>query len=190
MHARRPMKNLLRPLARAARVFRQNPAFAISALCILTLGIGANTAIFSVVNAVLLHPLPFADSDSIVSIYHVPPAVAFPGLKSFSVSLANYLDWRKQNDVFESMSAFGPRALQLRGGNRPHAFIATISDSGFFEVLRAKPAIGRVFREAECQPGHDGVIVLSDAFARSQFGSPANAFAKQLDLDGRKYRVI
>src|SRR3954463_8941550 len=156
------MKDIFLELLHAIRIIRKKPGFAISALTILSLGIGANTAIFSVVNAVLLRPLPFSDSDSIVTIYHVPPATAFPGLKSFSVSLANYLDWRKQNDVFESMSAFGPRALQLRGGNRPHAFIATISDSGFFEVLRAKPAIGRVFREAECQPGHDGVIVLSD----------------------------
>lgn len=185
------MRNLLLALVRATRVFRQNPAFAISALCILTLGIGANTAIFSVVNTVLLHPLPFAESDSIVSLYHVPPAVAFPGLKSFSVSLANYLDWRKQNnDVFASMSAFSGRALQMRGGNRPQVLIATISDAGFFDVLRAKPAVGRVFTEAECRPGHDGVIVLSDAFAHSHFGSPGNAMGKQMDLRDRKYEVI
>ena len=184
------MRNLLLPLVRAVRVFCQNPAFAISALCILTLGIGANTAIFSVVNAVLLHPLPFADSDSIVSLYHVPPAVAFPGLKSFSVSLANYLDWRKQNEVFASMSAFSGRALQMREGNRPQSLIATISDAGFFEVLRAKPAVGRVFTQAECRPGHDGVIVLSDAFAHSHFGSPDNALGRQLDLGGRKHEVI
>lgn len=184
------MKNLLPALVRATRVFRQNPAFAISALCILTLGIGANTAIFSVVNTVLLHPLPFAESDSIVSLYHVPPAVAFPGLKSFSVSLANYLDWRKQNDVFASLSAFSGRALQMRDGNRSQALIATISDAGFFDVLRAKPAVGRVFTEAECRPGHDGVIVLSDAFAHSHFGSPGNALGKQMDLRDRKYEII
>src|SRR5512133_3672960 len=105
------MKTFFQPVVQAVRGLRKNPGFTLAALAVMTLGIGANTAIFSVVNAVLLRPLPFPDSDSIVTVYHVPPATAFPGLKRFSVSAANYLDWRKQNDVFESMSVFGPRAL-------------------------------------------------------------------------------
>lgn len=142
------------------------------------------------VNAVLLRPLPFPDSDSIVTVDHVPPPAAFPGLKRFAVSAANYLDWRKQNNVFESMSVFTLRALRIGRGSRPQSIMTTMSDSGFFEVLRARPAVGRLFTEAECQPGRDAVIVLSHGFAESHFGSPENAVGKQLELNARKYHVI
>lgn len=184
------MSGILQTIHHAFRVLRKSPGFSISALTILTLGIGANTAIFGVVNAVLLRPLPFPDSSSIVTVFHVPPAAAFPGLKTFSVSVANYLDWRNQNDVFDSISAFSGRALRIGGGDRPESLLATISDAGFFTVLRAKPAIGRLFSADECRPGHDGVIVVSDAFARSHFGSPEAALGKQLQLAAREYQVI
>lgn len=177
-------------LVYAIRVLRKNPGFTLSALAVLTLGIGANTAIFSVVNAVLLRPLPFPDSHSVVTVFHVPPAAAFPGLQTFSVSPANYLDWRRQNDVFESISVFGRRGLRIGGGSRPQLLLATISDADFFKVLRVKPAIGRIYTEEECQPGHDAVIVLSNGFAQRQFGSPGEALGKRLELDGRAYQVI
>jgi putative ABC transport system permease protein len=184
------MRDFLQSLAHAIRVLRKNPGFTLPALAVLTLGIGANTAIFSVVNAVLMKPLPFPESDSIVTVYHVPPAAAFPGLKRFSVSAANYLDWRKQNDVFESISIYGGRALRLGGGSRPQSILTTISDAYFFTVLGASPTIGRAFTEAECQPGRDAVIVLSHGFAESQFGSPAKALGGHLLLNGRDYQVI
>src|ERR1044072_4443919 len=82
------MRDFLRSVTHAMRVLRRNPGFTLLALCVVTLGIGWNTAIFSVVNAVLLKPLPFPESDSIVTVFHVPPAAAFPGLKRFSVSAA------------------------------------------------------------------------------------------------------
>src|SRR3954462_2238529 len=110
------MTEPLQSLQHAVRVLRKNPGFTVSALAVLTLGIGANTAIFSVVNTVLLRPLPFPDSRSIVTVVHVPPAAAFPGLKTFAVSPANYLDWRKQNDVFESISVFGRRNFRIVEG--------------------------------------------------------------------------
>jgi putative ABC transport system permease protein len=184
------MRDFLQSVAHAIRVLRRNLGFTLSALAVLTLGIGANTAIFSVVNAVLLKPLPFADSDSIVTVFHVPPAAAFPGLKRFPASVPNYFDWRRQNDVFESISMFGGRALRMGGGSRPQSILTTTSDADFFTVLRAKPAIGRTFSEAECAPGKDTVIVLSHGFAESHFGSPAKALGSQLVLNGRNYQVI
>jgi hypothetical protein len=111
------------------------------------------------------------------------------GLKRFAVSAANYLDWRKQNDVFESISIYGGRTLRLGGGSRPQSVLTTISDADFFTVLGARLAIGRAFTEAECEPGRDAVIVLSHGFAESQFGSP-NALGRQLVLNGRNYQVI
>src|SRR5689334_8964923 len=86
----------------ALRSLRKSPMFAVSSLAVLTLGIGANTAVFGIVNAVLLKPLPFPDSGSVVSVLHVPPPKSFPGMSNFAVSAANYLDWRRQNKVFES----------------------------------------------------------------------------------------
>jgi putative ABC transport system permease protein len=183
------MTDVFSQTIQASRIFRKSPAFATSALAILTLGIGANTAIFSVVNAVLLKPLPFPDADEVVTLSHVPPPAAFPGLKTFSVSLANYLDWRKQNSVFASMSAWAPGALQM-GGSRPQELKVTISDAGFFDVLRVKPAFERVFDDSECQPGRDNVIVLSLAAAQEHFGSAASAVGKQMTLNNRTYHVI
>ena len=86
------MNGFLNQIAFAVRVLRKSPGYALPALAILTLGIGANTAIFGIVNGVLLKPLPFHDSGSIVSVYHVPPPQSFPGVHTFSVSPANYLD--------------------------------------------------------------------------------------------------
>ena len=146
------MSDFFQSLAHAVRVLRKNPGFTLSALAVLTLGIGANTAIFSVVNAVLLKPLPFHDSDSIVTVFHVPPAAAFPGLKRFSVSAANYLDWRKQNDVFASISISGAGPSALGGSSRPQSVLATSSDPDFFTVLGARPAIGRIFTEPSASP--------------------------------------
>ena len=185
-----PMRDFIQSLTHACRVLSRNPGFTLSALGVLTLGIGANTAIFSVVNAVLLKPLPFHDSDAIVTVFHVPPTAAFPGIKRFPASVANYLDWRKQNDVFESMSLFAVRALRIGGGSRPQSLATTASDADFFTVLRARPAIGRTFTEPECAPGRDTVIVLSHGFAESHFGSPSKALGSQLVLNGRNYQVI
>src|ERR1043165_7475751 len=88
------------------------------------------------------------------------------------------------------MSVIGARALRIRGGSRPQSVLVTTSDADFFTILRAKPAIGRVFTASECQPGRDAVIVLSHGFAESQFGSPANALGNRLVLNDRNYEVI
>ena len=184
------MRDSLLSLRHAIRVLRKNPGFTISALAVLTLGIGANTAIFSVVNAVLLRPLPFPDSQSIVTVDHVPPPAAFPGMTRFSVSAANYLDWRKQNDVFESIAVWGGRGLRIIGGDRPQLMVVTASDADFFKVLREAPETGRFFTQEECQPGRDTVIVVSNAYARSHFGSPAAAVGQQIRTATRNYQVI
>jgi hypothetical protein len=181
---------LLKLLTHSLRVLRKNPGFTFSALTVLGLGIGANTTIFSVVDAVLLRPLPFPDSYSILTVFHVPPAVAFPGVKSFAVSPANYLDWRKQNDLFESMSVFGGHNLRIGGGAEPRLLLATSSDSGLFDVLGVRPELGRFFTQDECQPGRDGGIVLSHGFAKNYFGSVGEALGKTLQLGDRAVRSL
>jgi predicted permease len=177
-------------LVYAVRGLRKSPGFTLSALAILTLGIGANTAIFGIVNAVLLKPLPYPDPDSIVMVFHVPPAQSFPGMSRFAVSAANFVDWRKQNTVFESMAVIGGRSYRLGGGTRPQSVRATATEPDFFKVLRVQPAFGRAFTAEECQPGRDAVIILSHGFAESNFGSSKNAVGRTLELNGRTVKVI
>ncbi|HJZ95705.1 MAG TPA: ABC transporter permease [Candidatus Solibacter sp.] len=184
------MRDFFLSLVHAVRVLRKNPGFTISALAVLTLGIGANTAIFSVVNTVLLRPLPFPESQSVVTVDHVPPAAAFPGLKRFSVSAANYLDWRQQNDVFEAIAIWGGRGIRVAGGDRPQLMAVTVSDADIFKVLRVAPEAGRVFTQEECQPGHENVIVISDAYARDHFASPAAAVGQQIRTAMRNYQIV
>ncbi len=184
------MANLWQDLRYGFRALRKSPGFALSAAGILALGIGANTAIFTVVNAVLLRPLPYDHAEQLVRVDHVPPARSFPGIKNFSVSPANYLDWREQNHVFENMSVYGGRAFTLLGGDRPEPVGGIVVPADFFAVLRMAPSAGRVFTAAEEQAGHDDVVVLSHAFAQSHFGSDTGALGRKLDLSGRGCTVI
>src|SRR5262245_32078978 len=104
-------------LKQAIRVLRKSPGFAAAAIVVLALGIGVNTAIFSIVHAVLLRPLPFGDPDRLVQLWHTPPKAQFPGVTRFALSAANYLDWERQNTVFEQSAVYGYEQFRLsRGG--------------------------------------------------------------------------
>src|ERR1700756_4046086 len=115
------MRNWITDLRYGVRALRRSPGFALGAILVLALGIGANTAIFSVVNAALLRPLPYEDSARLMQVWHVPPAKSFPGLTFFSVSPANYLDWQRQSTSFEFMAAYGFRSFTFGGKERPEA---------------------------------------------------------------------
>src|SRR5579884_1427207 len=116
-----PMTTLLQDFKYSARVLLKNPGFAAVAVLVLALGIGANTAIFSVVDAVLLRPLPFPDANRLVRIWHVPPAKSFPGIPLFAVSAANYLDWQNQNHVFDRTTIYSFQTFNLTGGSNPES---------------------------------------------------------------------
>ena len=129
------MNGFLQDLRYALRQLRKTPGFAAVAVITLALGIGANTAIFSVVNGVLLRALPLKDPDRLVRIWHTPPAKSFPGITTFAVSAANYLDWEKQNQVFERMAIYTYQGLTLTGGDKPEQVDTCAASSGFFETL-------------------------------------------------------
>jgi putative ABC transport system permease protein len=184
------MSNLFSDLRFPFRILRRNPSFSAAAIVVLALGIGANTAIFSVVHAVLLRPLPFDDPSRILQVWHVPPAKSFPGMTMFSVSPANYLDWRSQSSSFEQMAAYGFRAFTVGGKERPEAIQSGAVVSDFFPLLRVRPLLGRTFTPDEDRPGEDHVVVLGYHFWRDHFASDPNIVGRNILLDGETYSVV
>lgn len=184
------MEDLIQDLRYGLRQLRRNPGFTVVAITTLALGIGANTAIFSVVNSVLLQPLPYRDSARLVMVYHVPPAKSFPGMTRFAVSPANYLDWRKQNRVFDPIAIYGFHGMNLTGRVQPESVIAAKVPADFFKVLGVRPRVGRAFTPDEEQPGHANEVILGNAFWHAHFGSNQNIVGQQLRFDEQVYTII
>jgi putative ABC transport system permease protein len=184
------MTMILNDFKYAARITLKSPAFAVAAILILGLGIGANTAIFSVVNAVLLRPLPFKDADRLVQVWHVPPPQSFPGMTTFSVSAANFVDWQAQGHCFEQMSIYAFAGFTLAGIDRPEAIQGAAVSQDFFSVLRSQPILGRTFLPAEDQPGHGHVTILSHAIWKSRFASDPNIVGHSVTFDGQSYTIV
>jgi len=183
------MNGLVQDVRYAMRQLRKSPGFAAVAVMTLALGIGANTAIFSVVNGVLLRPLPFQDADRVVQIWHVPPQASFPGIPKFVVSPANFLDWQSQNHVFERMAIYGYRDFTLTGGDKAEEVGASPVSAGFFETLGVKPLLGRGLAPDEDRPGRSHVVVLSYRFWQEHFGGSRGIVGQNLALDGANYLI-
>jgi putative ABC transport system permease protein len=181
---------LLRDCRYAVRQLRRSPGFASTAILIMALGIGANTAIFSVVRAVLLEPLPYSDPDRLVQIWHVPPQSSFPGMTRFSVSAANFLDWQRQNTVFSSMALASGRGFDVTGQGKPETIRASTVTSDFFSLLGVQPIYGRVFLPQEDKPGHNKEIILTYKLWQSRYGSDPNVAGRTIVLDGSPYTIV
>ena len=172
------------------RVLLRAPSFALAVIAVLALGIGANTAIFSIVNTVLLRPLPFDEPDRLMRIYHVPPQATFPGMRTFAVSPANFYDWQRDARSFDKMALYRFRFFTMTGAGNPRALIAGAVGDGFFDVVRTRPVIGRVFRPEEDTAGRGHVAILSNGFWKTQFGGAADVLNRTLTLDGEPYTIV
>jgi len=181
------MENFLQDLRYGTRMLRKAPAFSAVVVLTLALGIGANTAIFSVVYAVLLRPLPFPQSDRMVSVYESNPG---RGFQHSTASPANFADWRDQNHGFSHIAAYlrGPMALTERGDALRVRVVS--ASPALFPTLGVKPLLGRVPREDETEKGRDRVVVLSHALWQSHFGSNPDIVGQTAKLDGKSYEVI
>ena len=166
------------------RQLLKSPGFAITAVLTLTIGIGANTAMFSSMDAVVLHPLAVPQLDRVVTVdeeqdggYH-------------QVTLANYEDWRRQSRSFEALAAYSDANMSLTGaGDAVHVNVA-LTSANFFSVMRTQALIGRAFAESECQPGRDGEAVLSYGFWQRRFGGDPAVQGRKIVLDQRTYTVV
>jgi predicted permease len=170
----------------ALRMLRSNPAFTAIAIAALALGIGANTAIFTVVNSVLLQPLPYPDPNRLMQVTR-----KYPNGEGDSISIPKYMIWR-QNDVFESMTLFGQGGpgLNLGAGDRPEQAKAVQVSEGYFRVFATAPAIGRTFTTAEDLPNGPPVMILSYGIWQSRFGGDPQILGRSIPLDGKPATVI
>ncbi len=184
------MENRIEDIRYGLRVLRKTPGFTAVAVLTLALGIGANSAIFSVVNAVLLRPLPFRDPGRLMVVWHTPPQKSFPGVTKFVVSPANYLDWRDQNHVFEQMSAVGFGNFNLTGMGQPESVEGRAVSVDFFSVLGVQPVLGRGFLEEEDQSGNGKVVVISYDFWETHFAGSKDVLGRQIKLDDKSYEVV
>jgi putative ABC transport system permease protein len=174
----------------AFRLLLKSPGFALMATIIMALGIGANTAIFSIVHAVLLEPLPFHDVDRLVQVWHTPPQTSFPGMTRFSVSAGNFFDWQKQNHVFDQMALYSGAHFDITGEGKPEAVTASTVSPEFFSVFGIQPLHGRIFLPEESQSGNNKVVVLSYKFWQAHFGSDAGVVGRSIHLDGEPYTIV
>ena len=184
------MRNLFSDFRVSLRILFRNPGFSVAAIVVLAFGIGANSAIFSVVNAFLIRPLPYQDPARIMQIWHVPPPKSFPGMTLFSVSPANYLDWQSQNHSFEQMAAYGFTSFNVGGGDRPEAIKGAAVAPEFFSILRVKAVLGRTFSPEEDRPGQGHVVVLGHSLWRDHFAADPGIVGRNILLDDQTYTVI
>jgi putative ABC transport system permease protein len=181
------MSTLWQDLHYGARMLLRNPGFAFVAVITLGLGIGANTAIFSVVNAVLLQPLPYENPSQLV---RIGGANLRTGKEMGSFSPQDFDDWRMRNTVFEAIAAYDGWAPSLTGAGEPEKIEAGRVSASFFSILRAQPAMGRAFLPAEDQRGNHQVVVLSHKLWQRRFGADPSIVGKQITLSAVQYTVI
>jgi predicted permease len=179
--------DLWQDLRYGVRALVRNPGFTAIAVLALALGIGANSAIFSVVNTVLLQPLPYKDSDRLVMVWEDDTAGGFP---KDTPAVANYIDWRDQNQVFEGMAAMADQSFNLTGIGDPERIEGKLVSANLFSLLGVAPQVGRTFLSEEDQPGRNGVVVMSHGLWQRRFGSDPNVVGKTLSLNGQTVQVV
>jgi putative ABC transport system permease protein len=181
MWGRAWLRQFIQDLKYGLRTMRRGPGFTAVAVLTLALGIGANTAIFSVVNAVLLRPLAYRDPARLVTVLH-------EGWKP--VAPANFLDWREQSRSFESIAAAQSWNLTMTGQGQPEQLNVLQTSAEMFHVLGVDAALGRTYTAGEDQPGREHVVVISHGFWQRRFGGSPDVVGRQVTLDGEPYTVV
>jgi predicted permease len=176
---------VLQDLRYGLRILAKSPGFAAIAILTLALGIGANTALFSIVNGVLLNPLPFSQPDRLVAMYE-----SSPQFEKQSISYPNFLDWRRDNRSFSQIAAFRQDDFDLTGMGMPERVKVEMVSASFFPLLGVKPTIGRTFLPQEDEIGGRPVVLLSYGFWRGKFGGSPNVLGRSITLNDTDYTII
>ena len=179
--------NLMQDIRYALRTLGKSPMFTVVVVLTLAVGIGANTALFSVVNSVLLRPLPYEDPERLVLLYESVPALGHP---KTPVPPADFQDLREGQRVFEGLAAFVNKDFELSRAQHPELVTGAKVSANLFPLLGVNPALGRGFTEEEDQPGNDRVVVLSHGLWQRQFGGDVNIVGKTILLHRQPYSVI
>jgi len=179
------MHTFWQDLRYGARMLLKNPGMTFVVILALALGIGANTAIFSVVNAVLLRPLPYQESERLVFLNERSPV-----LDEMSISYPNFTDWRNQNHVFEKIGVYNRNSYNLTGAGEAERIVTGQVSADLFAALRVSPLLGRLFTNDEDKPGATPVVVLSYGLWQRRFGGQTNILNQQLTFNGKSYTVI
>jgi putative ABC transport system permease protein len=192
------MQTIWQDLRYAIRTLRKSPAFTLAAIFALALGIGANTAIFSVINAVLLNPLPLKalkEPDRLVMIWEKNPALTLFIAQRMPVRPKNYRVWKKESRSFEGMAAYSTTSFNLTarndaGGLQPEQVEVATASADFLPLLGVRPRLGRNFTAGEMQPGNGYVAILSDDLYRSRFHGDPQVIGKTLRANGLEYQIV
>jgi putative ABC transport system permease protein len=179
--------DLWQDLRYGLRMLVKNPGFTTVAVIALALGIGANSAIFSVVNTVLLRPLPYTDPDRLVMVWEDDTKHGYP---RDTPAAANYIDWRDQNQVFEGMAAIANLSFNLTGDGEPERIDGRRVSANLFSLLGVEPYLGRAFLPEEDQPGGHRVVIMSHGLWQRRFGSDMKIIGKPLTLNGESFTVV
>src|SRR5215475_715714 len=179
------MQTFWQDLRYGLRMLAKKPGFTLVAVVTLALGIGANSAIFSVVNALLLRPLPLEDPDRLIKIWETFQ----PGGQS-GASVPNLKDWREQNTVFNGIAAYQFSSINLSGRENPERLQGTAVSPNFFDVVGVRPRLGRAFQIGEDEAGRNRVALLSHRLWQRNFGGDAEVLGKEITLNGENYTVI
>ena len=181
------MDTLIKDIRYGVRSLLKHRGFSLIAVLTLALGIGANTAIFSLVNAVLLRALPFPDADQLVMVWE---DASFAGFPRNTPAPANYADWKSQSQSFAEMAALRTQGFNVTGDGEPEKVEGYGVTANFLPMLGVKPAAGRVFSADEDKPGAAKVVMLSHGFWQRRYGAEQTVMGRQLLLNGEKYTVI
>jgi putative ABC transport system permease protein len=181
------LDNLLRDFRYGLRTLRKSPAFTAVAVLTLALGIGANTAIFSVVYAVLLKPLPYANPDQLFNVFQAKPQ---EGVGGTGWSYANFVELRAQNRVFSDVAGAQQHQLTLTGRGEPSVINTSVVTPELFSLFGEKPLAGRTFFSQDGKPGAPPVVILSESLWRSSFGAVPNVIGSSINLDKRTFTVV
>ena len=181
------MNTLLHDIRYGTRMLRKQPGFTFVAIVTLALGIGANTAIFSLVNSILLRPLPYREPDRLVRLVQASPRL---GLSSWGVSQADFAAYREQNRSFESVALFNSSGINLTGVGEPERLALTTVTADFFKVLGVNPILGRAFQEGEDAIGKNSICVISYGLWQRRFGADPNIVGRTVSLNNLPTQIV